>query len=180
MRKKIGSYACTIVCVLALAAVCMIFIGYRPNAENPYRSYALQTQSWLEGRLDLGQDYPWLELAIYEDRYYVSFPPFPSYVLIPFCALFGVQTPDHWIVLALLCLSTFYAQRLYRLMKGKPEDEWIWVVFLIAGNGLLNISLQGWVWHMAQDMCFALSLMALYNAHRGRGGVALTCCYICK
>lgn len=41
MRKKIGSYACTIVCVLALAAVCMIFIGYRPNAENPYRSYAL-------------------------------------------------------------------------------------------------------------------------------------------
>lgn len=175
MRKKIGSYACTIVCVLALAAVCMIFIGYRPNAENPYRSYALQTQSWLEGRLDLGQDYPWLELAIYEDRYYVSFPPFPSYVLLPFCALFGVQTPDHWIVLALLCLSTFYAQRLYRLMKGKPEDEWIWVVFLIAGNGLLNISLQGWVWHMAQDMCFALSLMALYYAHRGKGGVALTC-----
>lgn len=175
MRKKIGSYACTIICVLALAAVCMIFIGYRPNAENPYRSYALQTQSWLEGRLDLGQDYPWLELAIYEDRYYVSFPPFPSYVLIPFCALFGTHTPDHWIVLALLCLSTFYAQRLYRLMKGKPEDEWVWVVFLIAGNGLLNISLQGWVWHMAQDMCFALSLMALYYAHRGKGGVALTC-----
>lgn len=156
MRKKIGSYACTIICVLALAAVCMIFIGYRPNAENPYRSYALQTQSWLEGRLDLGQDYPWLELAIYEDRYYVSFPPFPSYVLLPFCALFGTHTPDHWIVLALLCLSTFYAQRLYRLMKGKPEDEWVWVVFLIAGNGLLNISLQGWVWHMAQDMCFIM------------------------
>ena len=84
MRKKIGSYACTIICVLALAAVCMVFIGYRPNAENPYRSYALQTQSWLEGRLDLGQDYPWLELAIYEDRYYVSFPPFPSYVMLPF------------------------------------------------------------------------------------------------
>lgn len=60
-------------------------------------------------------------------------------------------------------------------MKGKPEDEWVWVVFLIAGNGLLNISLQGWVWHMAQDMCFALSLMALYYAHRGKGGVALTC-----
>ena len=31
-----------------------------------YNSYALQADSWRQGRLDLGQDYPWLELAIYQ------------------------------------------------------------------------------------------------------------------
>ena len=47
----------------------------------------LQAQSWLEGRLDLGKDYPYLELAVFGGKYYVSFPPFPSYIMFPFAAL---------------------------------------------------------------------------------------------
>ena len=175
MKQGIGAYISTIACVLALAVVCMAFTGLWPTGDNPYKSYALQSMAWLDGRLDLGQDYPWLELAVFEGRYYVSFPPFPSFVLLPFCLIFGANTPDHWIVLALLCVSTIYAQRLYRLIRQSHEDENLWVLFLIAGNGLLNISLQGWVWYMAQCMCFTLSLMALYYARTGKGGVALTC-----
>lgn len=75
------------------------FAGQWPWQSNPYNSYALQTDSWLKGRLDLGQDYPWLELAIYQGKYFVSFPPFPSYVLIPFVMIFGTNTPDHLIAL---------------------------------------------------------------------------------
>lgn len=40
------------------------FTGHWITEENPYRSYTLQACAWLDGRLDLGTDYPWLELAI--------------------------------------------------------------------------------------------------------------------
>ena len=49
------------------------FAGQWPWQSNPYNSYALQTDSWLKGRLDLGQNYEWLELAIYQGKYFVSF-----------------------------------------------------------------------------------------------------------
>ena len=55
----------TTVCVVLL--VVATFTGMWITGENPYRSYALQACAWLEGRLDLGMDYPWLELAIFED-----------------------------------------------------------------------------------------------------------------
>ena len=36
------------------------FAGQWPWQSNPYNSYALQTDSWLKGRIDLGQNYEWL------------------------------------------------------------------------------------------------------------------------
>ena len=96
-------FACVLIplALLAVMAAAMAFTGQWPWKGNPYNSYVLQACSWLEGRLDLGRDYPWLELAIHEGKYYVSFPPFPSYVLLPFAAVFGTAAPDGWI--AVVC-----------------------------------------------------------------------------
>ena len=55
-----------VVCPLAVWAalgVLASFTGHWPTEENPYRSYALQACAWLEGRLDLGQDYMALNAA---------------------------------------------------------------------------------------------------------------------
>ena len=74
-----------VICPLAFLIVLWVaasFTGHWATEENPYRSYALQACAWLDGRLDLGKDYPWLELAIYEGKYYVSFPPFPSEIRV--------------------------------------------------------------------------------------------------
>lgn len=162
-------------CVLAALFVMAMFTGLWPNQSNQYRTYALQACAWLEGRLDLGQDYPWLELAIYEGRYYVSFPPFPSYVLLPFAAVCGVNTPDHWISLVTTLIGVFYAVRLYRLAAGTRRNLTFFVLFLYLSNGYLFIGMQGYVWFIAQTMCFTLSLMALTYAAEGKGGLSLTC-----
>lgn len=160
------------------------FTGYWITEENPYRSYTLQACAWLDGRLDLGTDYPWLELAIYEGKYYVSFPPFPSLVLLPFAAIFGTNTPDHWISLVFSLVGIIYALRLYRTITGKYVMAEQYVLFLFLGNGYLFISLQGgWVWYMAQTMCFALSLMSLFyavNQHMGRAFAFLACAFGCR
>lgn len=176
-----------VICPLAFLIVLWVaasFTGHWATEENPYRSYALQACAWLNGRLDLGKDYPWLELAIYEGKYYVSFPPFPSLVLLPFAAVLGTNTPDHWISLGFSMIGIIYAIRLYRAITGTYEMAERYVLFLFLGNGYLFIALQGgWVWYMAQTMCFTFSLMSLFYAakkHIGRAFAFLACAFGCR
>lgn len=176
-----------VICPLAFLTVLWVaasFTGHWATEENPYRSYALQACAWLNGRLDLGKDYPWLELAIYEGKYYVSFPPFPSLVLLPFAAVWGTNTPDHWISLGFSIIGIIYAIRLYRAITGTYEMAEQYVLFLFLGNGYLFIALQGgWVWYMAQTMCFTFSLMSLFyaaNKHMGRAFAFLACAFGCR
>lgn len=176
-----------VICPLAFLIVLWVaasFTGHWATEENPYRSYALQACAWLDGRLDLGKDYPWLELAIYEGKYYVSFPPFPSLVLLPFAAVLGTNTPDHWISLGFSIIGIIYAIRLYRAITGTYEMAEQYVLFLFLGNGYLFIALQGgWVWYMAQTMCFTFSLMSLFyaaNKHIGRAFAFLACAFGCR
>ena len=176
-----------VICPLAFLIVLWVaasFTGHWATEENPYRSYALQACAWLNGRLDLGKDYPWLELAIYEGKYYVSFPPFPSLVLLPFAAVLGTNTPDHWISLGFSIIGIIYAIRLYRAITGMYEMAERYVLFLFLGNGYLFIALQGgWVWYMAQTMCFTFSLMSLFyaaNKHIGRAFAFLACAFGCR
>lgn len=176
-----------VICPLAFLIVLWVaasFTGHWATEENPYRSYALQACAWLNGRLDLEKDYPWLELAIYEGKYYVSFPPFPSLVLLPFAAVLGTNTPDHWISLGFSIIGIIYAIRLYRAITGTYEMAEQYVLFLFLGNGYLFIALQGgWVWYMAQTMCFTFSLMSLFyaaNKHIGRALAFLACAFGCR
>lgn len=160
--------------VLAVLLVIAAYTGQWPWTPNFYNSYALQAQAWLDGRLDLGRDYSWLELAIYEGKYFVSFPPFPSYVLLPLVAVFGPELQDGWLALAVLLAGVWYAVLLYREANGGLRHCLFWVLFLYLGTGLLFVSMNGYVWFLAQSMCFTLSLMSLYYALRGKGGASLT------
>ena len=76
---------------------------------NGWDSYTLQADAWLHGRIALDRDYPYLELAIYQGQYYVSFPPFPAVLMLPFVLVFGLDTPNNlilafWTVAALPAL----------------------------------------------------------------------------
>lgn len=175
MKNNAAWFDCLLVllCLMAAQAVLAAFTGQWAWAQNPYNSYTLQALRWLDGHLDLGQNYSWLELAVYEGRYYVSFPPFPSYLLLPFAALFGENTPDGWIALFLSWIGGCYAVKLYRGMSNDNHGSVFFVLFLLLGNGYLFLTMNGWVWFFAQNLCFVLSLAALYHAWRGQGGLAL-------
>ena len=77
---------------LALALLCYHDLaGGTLLVHNDYDSYALQAENWLHGSLGIenGENYPWLELAIFEGRYYQSFPPVPAVFLLPWVAAAG-------------------------------------------------------------------------------------------
>ena len=60
LEKMDWIYVIVPLALLGTFWVIAAFTGQWPWQSNPYNSYALQTDSWLKGRLDLGQDYPYL------------------------------------------------------------------------------------------------------------------------
>ncbi|MCL2223345.1 MAG: hypothetical protein FWB96_00075 [Defluviitaleaceae bacterium] len=142
-----------------------IFAGeFNPLAVNWYNSYSRQAARWLEGYLHLAEDIPWLEIARFQGRYYISFPPFPSVVMLPFVLAFGITTPDHVIALAVSLLSLVYAYKIANLLLANKAHAVFISLFLVLGTNYLHIALWGAVWYIAQNLAFLLTLMAFYYA----------------
>ncbi len=159
-------------CVTAALLVIWSFTGQWPWKDNPYNSYALQVRSWLDGRLDI-DNREYLELAIFNNKYFVSFPPFPSYVMLPFALIFGGRIPEGFIAFAFALIGAVYTYKLVRGF-GKTESASVfWTLFTALGTNVLFCSVTPWVWFIAQNMCFALLVMSLYYAGIGKGGVSL-------
>lgn len=164
-----------LLCIIPIFALVYALTGCAPWSDNPYNSYALQAASWLEGRLDLGANYSHLEIAGYAGKYYVSFPPFPSYVLLPFAVFFGANTPDNWIALFSALLGALYTLRLLRDFGKTGFSGVFWALFFSVGTNLLFVTVNGWVWFMAQNFCYTLTMMSLFYANRSKGGISLLC-----
>lgn len=162
------------VCLAAAAALFVIwtFTGKWPWVGHYYNSYILQAQSWLEGRLDLGQNYSYLEIAIFDGKYYISFPPFPSYLMLPFVFL-GWDTCDGFIAFMSAVAAGAYAYKILEHFGIEKDRAVFFALFLTIGSNWLFTAQVAWVWFIAQNMAFTLSLMAIYYALKGKAGISL-------
>lgn len=158
---------CIVLCMISVYAVIWSFTGITPFSSNSYNSFALQAEAWLHGHLDLGRDYTHLELAIFNSKYYVSFPPTPSVVLLPLAALFGSHTPDHFVTVLFSLLSGVIAFKISKQLKLRSDRGVFAALFLTIGSNFLFFSFNGGVWFMAQVFSFTFSLLAIYYALSG-------------
>jgi hypothetical protein len=149
-----------------LVAICIysficIWLKININEPQPFDSYTLQALAWRSGHLELPQDYNWLELAKYQGKVFLSFPPVPTIPMLLLTFFFGEKTPSTWLVIACFFSSYVIAYKLLRRFQNSDLQSAIWAVFLICGSSYLDISLYGWVWYMAQSMSFVLTLSCL-------------------
>lgn len=173
-RKKILEYELiTGLSALLFLTVMAVLTGKGLFRLNAYHSYALQADSWRQGRLDLGQDYPWLELAIYEGRYYVSFPPFPSYVLFPLTFLFGSSTPDGVVLWIADILSAVFLYKTAVRGGVAPEGAAAGALSVLLGSNMVFLLVDPSVWFFAQTLCFMTAILSIYFAISGRGALSL-------
>lgn len=154
-------------------AVIGMLTGLSIFDSNSFNTYALQADSWRQGRLDLPENYSWLEIAQYQGKYYCSFPPFPSYVLFPLTFLFGSNTPDGLVlfffdVLAVLCL---YKIALH--FDNSPQTACFEALFFTICTNMTFVMYNPAVWFLAQSMSFALAACSIYMALKGKGGFSL-------
>lgn len=156
--------------IWATAVFYAFFCGYLQLSAvgtSAYSTYTLQALAWRKGQIALGQDYPWLELAVYQGDWYVSFPPVPSiplYLLTFFC---GAQTPDHLLVKCYVltgCLACYHLLR--KAGYDKPGAAGLSLLCSFA-SCLLCLTTEGAVWYQAQTLAFALSMLALMLMYGG-------------
>jgi hypothetical protein len=131
-------------------------------SHNVYDSYMRQAMAWWNGHTYLDQDYTHLELAFFNNRIYVSFPPFPSVIeffLIPF---FKEKLPNNLLTTVYTVMSFVFV---YKFIKRKIEQDAIaifWGIFLIFGSNLLAMSVFGGVWFEAQALNILCTIISLY------------------
>lgn len=172
-KQTIYDIAFIFICILTVHFIIHSFTGMWWTSANPYNSYVLQTQRWLGGHLDLGRAYSHLEIAEYGGRYFISFPPFPSYVMLPFVLIFGTKTPEGLIALAVTLTGAAYLYNIFRHFEFEGRRAVFWTLFTYIGSNMLFICTNAWVWFIAQNMCFTLCTAALYYALKGKGGISL-------
>ncbi len=174
MERKTDYKSIFTLCVIVFAVFFAIwtFTGKWFWLSQSYNSYILQAQGWKDGRLSLLENYSHLEIAVYEGKYYISFPPFPSYVMFPF-VLMGFDNCDGFLALASAMAGVSYAFLICRHLNIKTERAMLLSLLLTIGSNWLFTAQVSWVWFIAQNMAFTLSLMAIYYALKKKCGLSL-------
>lgn len=162
---------CLLIIVLLYALMCTAS-GVDP-ASYKYQSYLLQAQAWLRGEVALDGDYPYLELAVYEGRYYVSFPPVPAIPMVLYTLLFGDDVPGglfQKIYVAAACLLIL--SELLRERRMPWSHCIAWAIFACFASAMLPITLVGGVWYEAQTLAFLFCAGAVIAIRRSHPTIA--------
>lgn len=142
-------------------------------AHNGYDSYTLQAMKWRDGQIAIiesdvenydeqVQKYAYLELAIYEDSYYLSFPPFPAVPMLLLSFIFGYDTPSNFVSFLCGMLLFAFSFLLAKRFKVKDDTALILAMFVTVGSAIFNLTLSGSVWFIAQSMAMCLTMAAFY------------------
>lgn len=162
-KETFGGILTVLLSVLAVYGIIWSFTDASLFQSSPYSSYVLQAQRWIQGHLDLGQNYPHLELAVFGGKYFVSFPPIPSVLLLPFC-LFTDKVPDYLVTTVVGMIGAVYAYKLAYLFIKDAKYAIFWALFITIGSNFLHIGYTGDVWYIAQVCAFTFTMMAFYYA----------------
>jgi hypothetical protein len=170
----------TLGALLLVMAASYCFLGFLTEtglfSHEPLDSYTLQAWNWLHGRMyvENGDQYTWLELAIYNDRYYVSFPPIPSVVMVPLVLLFGMDTPNNLLVGLYGLLSAALAYRIMVCRGRTPRVAAFWALVMVFGSNMLWMTTNGGVWFQAQALCMVFCLGGVLAAVTGHRALSTT------
>jgi hypothetical protein len=164
------------------------FSSFRFLRQSAAPHFVYQAQAWLEGRADVDaavlpnlEDWACVREAggvrkrcegtlLPSDRWYSSFPSFPSVVMLPFVALNGYQFNDtsFGVLIGALAVALLYS--LFRQVSehqgtGRSELE-NGALALLLGFGTLFFyaSIRGEVWFSAEVMGVALTALYVRNA----------------
>jgi hypothetical protein len=144
----------------------------RLREHTQYNHYALLADAWLHGRQDIAGGAPSYaqnnDFAEFHSKTYISFPPFPAVLMLPFVALSGgaLNFRDGQFIFwlaglgpAVLFLVLEKLRRGGRSLRTESENLFLAAVFAV-GTVYFFTAVEGTVWFAA--MVVNVGLMALY------------------
>jgi hypothetical protein len=192
LRVFSGAYRTELSLFVACAFVLACFSGPRFLRQSAAPHFVYAAKAWLDGRLDVDPaDLPNLEdWACVRasaggkvrcegpprpgDRWYVSFPSFPSLVMLPWVALHGWQFNDtsFGVLLAAAAIALFYALCRALSLQGesgrKPWEDVLLALTLGFGTLFFSCAIRGEVWFLAEVLGVLLTVLYLQAAVRAQ------------
>ena len=187
-----------VACTIAFASLCA---RQTLTEHTPFNHYALQAEAWLHGRQDLENGPPAYaqgnDFAVFEGKTYISFPPFPALLMLPFVAMSGSAENfrDGQFILWLAGLAPAFlflileklrrpdASGVARSTRSETANVVLAVLFAL-GTVYCFTAVQGTVWFAAQVAgtgVFALYVLFALDAERPLlAGVFLACAYMTR
>ena len=180
LKYKDKLYAAFTAAILSITILAIIVLAFDIEIfkHNPYDSYTRQALAWQEGRTYLNDDpssIAYLELAIFEGKYYVSFPPVPSLIEFVFTLFCGQDTPNQLLPFVYIVISCIALTLLF-YKNHKLITSLIFSITATLGTNLLSIATFGGVWHEAQCLSFmlcSLAVLFIYSDKKWLNGLSL-------
>jgi hypothetical protein len=190
LRVFAGAYRIELTLFVVSAFVLACFAGPRFLRQSAAPHFVYAAKAWLDGRLDVDPaDLPNLEdwACVREsagrkvrcegpprpgDRWYVSFPSFPSLVMLPFVGLHGWQFNDTslGVFIGAAAIALFFAlcRRLALLGETRRTQGEDVVLALTLGFGTLFFScaIRGEVWFLAEVLGALFTVLFVKSAVR--------------
>lgn len=162
------SWRAPLLVYLLCSAVYVVTSGERALQPSPNDHFVHLADSFLHGQLSVVGDRPpgTNDWALYQGRWYVSFPPFPAVVILPAVAIWGTQLPGplFWALLAGLAPALLYVLLRHLRHTGRsgrgPREDFALTVLFAFGSVYFSTAVQGSVWFAAHVV--ACPLLVLY------------------
>ena len=144
-------------------------------AQSHWPYYVYYARALLDGQLHFGALPPaGLDLAVYQGRTYLYHPPFPSLLMAPLVAIFGLGVPDRFVSVLLGALNGALFYRLLAALEREgiarcdERDRMLLVALFLFGTVHEYLSITGNHWELSQIVCIAGVLGSLLAALAGR------------
>ena len=191
-RRWASAYRVELALFLGSFLLFACFSSQRFLRQSAAPHFVYQAKAWLEGRLDVDPEViPNLEdwacvrttggkmtrcegRILPTDRWYVSFPPFPALLLLPFVALHGYQFNDtsFTVLIAALSIALFYGllKQLSAIGETRRSQAENAAIAGLLGFGTLFFycAIRGEVWFAAEIIGVALTCLYLRFAVRAQ------------
>jgi hypothetical protein len=147
---------------LAFLVIYALTAGLSLSRHSLAPHFVYLAKSFLEGRVDLVQvPNPPYDVTVFRGRYYVSFPPLPALLMLPFVAVAGLGFSDIVFTVVAGALSVSLMYRALSHVGTLDDSNRLWLCVLLGlGTPLWYCSALGSVWYTAHVA--AVAFLCLY------------------
>ena len=145
MKLKFINFSILVVVLVVAASIFLL------NINTPWQHFSDQTQSFLQGRLDVNPlSFDKHDYVIKDGKYYWHQGPFPSVLLIPFQLLFGIKFNQGIAQLILIIVLSISLFKLARLKKFDILDSLYLVTVFLLGSTVIGLIVDPKSWFFSQ------------------------------
>jgi hypothetical protein len=158
---------------LALWFVLLYTVGSSVTEHSVHDQHTVQALAWLNGKIAM--DEPGDERAEYNGKIYISFPPAPTFIELPFALLLGRNTPNTLTLLLFTWLAMLFSFFILLKLTGNRTLSLFASFSFFWGSQILYLSLTGAVWDQGQlyGLFFALTAILILLYTEKKIGIAI-------